>query len=239
MVIIMKHKLRGSRSFLLALFGLLLSPGLTPSANAVTIIKVPLSESGFDLAFDGSTLATLSDGNDASTGDQDTNVVFSAVLNFMADVTDSSASFSLGGITADGLPVETSGVVVQTTSNGTFSLWDGSNTLLISGSLASGAITGSTTSSTGSYFNTTFATFTGGTLAALLDPNSSALSLALSAIVSNGQAGLRFNEDGTLAAFSADGSGLIEGSAAVPEPMSLMLLLAGLTGGAAARKRRA
>lgn len=234
----MKNKLFGARAWVLVFLAFLLGPILSAPASAETIIKFPLADGGFDMTFDGAVLSTVNDGNAASVGDQNTNVVFSGMLNFIPEINNASASFTLANVLAFGLANVVGPVVVQQTTGGNFSLWDSSNNLLISGALNSGVITGTMTDTTGSFFNTTFASFTGGSLASLLDPNTAGLSLALASIMSQGGLpGLRVTQNGTLAPFTADGSGLLEGAAAVPEPMTLSLLMLAM-GGAAVVKRR-
>lgn len=236
----MKNRLKKQCSTLAA--GILFLLGMTSAATADTIVKLPLDETGFDVEFDGTTFSTFDDGDATTTGDQNTRVLFEGFLGLLPDIDTPVASFSLNGVLASGSPSITGPVIVQTTTGGTFDLYDGSNVLLLSGSLSDGAITGSSTDTTGSFFTTTFSIFTGGTLAALLDPNSAGLSFAMTSIVSEGGLpGLQV-VNGALLPFVGDSSGLIEGSRnanAIPEPMSAALLLTGLVGAAAKKRRRA
>ena len=211
-----------------------------PATATETIIKVPLSDSGFDVAYDGQTFGTLSDGNGTTLGQQDTRVIFTGILEGFSDISDPTASFSLSDVLLSASGSQIGPVIVNETTGGNFSLWDPSNNLLLSGTLGEGAISGSTTQSTGSFFTTLFSSFTGGSLAALLDPNSAALSLALSGIFTDGSPGLRL-ADGVLSPFSADGTLAITGSpgSAVPEPVTGILLLGGLMIGALVRKKAA
>ena len=234
----MKNMLSGARAWVLGFLAFLFA--LSAPATADTILKFPLSDGGFDMTFDGTVLSTVNDGNATTLGDQNTNVVFSGVLNFIPEINTANASFTLANVLAFGLANVIGPVVAQQTTGGNFSLWDASNNLLISGSLNTGVITGTMTDTTGSFFNTTFASFTGGSLASLLDPASAGLSLALASIMSQGALpGLRVGPNGELTPFTADGSGLLEGAAAVPEPMTLSLLLVAMGGAAAVRRRDA
>ncbi len=213
----------------------LLAAPATVSATE-TIVKASLAEGGADVTFDGAVFSTISDGDLGTIGDQNTRVNFLGALDLTNDIDDPFASFTLEGVTVSGAPSQVGSVVVQPTNGGTFSLWDQGNTLLLSGSLSDGAITGSSTAETGSFFNVVFMSFTGGSLSPLLDPDSAGISFALSSIFGNGVLGLQI-VNGALAPFNADGLVAIDGSpAAIPEPMSAMLLAIG--GGAAALVRR-
>ncbi len=209
-----------------------------PATATETIIKVPLSDGGFDVAYDGITFGTLSDGDGLTIGEQNTRVVFTGILEGFSDISDANASFSLSDVSVSAGGSQIGPVIVNETTGGSFNLWDPSNNLLLSGTLGDGAITGSSTQSTGSFFTTAFSAFTGGSLAALLDPNSAALSMALSGIFTDGSPGLRL-ADGILSPFSADGTLAITATpgSEVPEPMTGVLLLGGLMMGALIRKR--
>lgn len=219
-----------TRVFQLACAGLLVATSaLAPAAASATetIVKASLFDGGVDVAFDGVNFGTISDGVAGTIGDQNTRVDFLGALNAVLDINDPVASFSLDGVALDGLASLVGPVVVQATSGGVLSLWDSSNTLLLSAALGNGAITGSVTAETGSFFNVSLMTFTGGSLAPLLDPNSAGISFALSGIFGNGGLGLQV-VNGVLMPFQADGLVALDGSpAAVPEPMSALLLLAG------------
>ncbi len=211
------------------------------SATATeTVIKVPLGDGGFDVAFDGSSFGTVSDGDLSTSGEQNTRVIFTGILDGVADIDDPNASFTLADIVLSGPGIMAGPVVVQETAGGSFSLWSTSNQLLLSGLLGTGALTGSTAQSTGSYFTTSFSSFSGGSLAALLDPNSAALSLALAGIFTDGSPGLRL-VGGVLQPFTADGLIAIEGSPSneVPEPMTGILVLSGIALAAMARRKKA
>lgn len=220
----------GGRMFLCSMWGIVVAAFVAETAVADTIAKFPLGEPGFDVAFDGTTFGTIDDGNASTVGDQDTGILFTGFLSFLSEVPNSVGSFSLDGVTAVGLPGVIAGVIVQDTGGGTFSLWDGSNTLLLSGTLTDGSLNGTGTATTGSFFNTTLAEFTGGSLASLLDPTSAGLSIALSSITSASGPGLVIGADGRLEPFQADAAGLMEGasSAPIPEPVTGALLLSSL-----------
>jgi hypothetical protein len=211
------------------------------SATATeTVVKVPLGDGGFDVAYDGNSFGTVSDSDLSTSGEQNTRVIFTGALDSVADIDDPNASFTLADILLSGAGTMAGSVVVQETTGGNFSLWNSSNQLLLSGSLGNGAITGSENQSTGSYFTTSFSSFTGGSLAALLDPNSAALSLALAGIFTDGSPGLRLVE-GVLLPFTADGLVAIEGgpNKDVPEPMTGILVLSGIAVAALARRKKA
>jgi len=208
-----------------------------PAAFAERIIKVPLGEAGPDIIFDGTTFRTADDGNALTSGDQNTRVIFSGFDVSIADILTPDASFTLSGVTSAGNADTIGPVISQTTTGGSFSLFAPDNSLLLSGTLTDGAIVGSQApASTGSFFNTTLGTFTGGSLLSYFSAQTLDLSFALNAIVSGQTPGLAVDSGGKLAAFSADASGLIQG-AAVPEPVSVLLLLSGLGGIGYMKKR--
>jgi len=213
-----------------------LALAIVPQAFGDAIIKIPLSETtSYDVEFDGLTFSTVDDGNAATLGEQDSRVDFVGFLSYLSDiVTAPLGSFTISGVQANGTP--TNGLVtVQETIGGTFSLYDEVNTLLLSGSLAQGAITGSA-STTGSFFNTTIATYTGGSLLAYVAPTPAGISFALAGILSEGDiVGLVINED-ALSPFVADASGVLTGTE-VPEPLTAALLLSGVVGAFGVKKK--
>jgi len=208
-----------------------------PIAQADSIIKIPLSETASpDVQFDGNNFSTVNDGDAATTGDQDTKVDFVGFLSFLNDINTATASFSLSNVKADGAPTD-AGVVVQPTTGGNFSLYDQFNTLLLSGTLTAGALVGGN-SDTGTFFNTTVATYTSGSLLAYITPMPASISFALAGILSGvDTAGLAISNN-TLTPFVADASALLTGnSTGVPEPLSLSLLFSGIVGLGISRKR--
>lgn len=231
---------------LLALTGVALATATGASATP-GIIKVPLNESsGSDVYFDGSFFGTIADANGASMGDQDTIVDFIGPLSgVIPDLFGPIGSFSLDSVAVVGPAQSIGGVIVQGTQGGVFSLYDPANSLLLSGVLSDGALTGSAATTSGSFFNTSIASFTGGSLMPLLVPSSAGLSISLAGISSiyNGvaQSGLRLfstNNGSILQPFTADASGVIEGQP-IPEPLTLGLLIPGLLAGARLRRKQA
>ncbi len=210
---------------------LLVAPAV---ANAITIVEVHLGGVAQpDIEYVGGVLSTVNDGNGATLGDQDTDALFEALLDSVADIV-SGASFSLDGVTASGAPSVVGPLISQHTTGGTFSLWDASNTLLLTGTLGQGDIVGSDTSSVGSFFTSEVGSLTGGSLLGLLPANIPVLiGFSLGSITSADGNGLDVKQ-GVLGNFTSNGTGLVD---VVPEPASMLLLGGGLLGGAFVRRR--
>ncbi len=211
------------------------------SAQALTIIQVSLGGTGNgfqEIEYVGSSLSTINDGNGATFGEQDTNVVFDNYLSGVADIT-SGASFTLSGISASGAPSVAGPIISQNTVGGTFSLYNSSNTLLLSGSLGNGFLAGSDTGPVGSMFTTTVGSFTAGSLLPLIPAlNSFYLSLALSNMQTAGAPGLDV-AFGIIQNFSGNGQISIDAElAATPEPFTLGLLFTGTLAGALVSRRK-
>lgn len=214
--------------------------------NASPMINFDMTPStGADVEFNGTSFGTINDGIASSMGEQNTNMNFIGFL--AASITDTltGASLTFQGVDALGAPVLSSGgsLVAQNTQGGHFSFWDENNDLLLEGQLGAGVIVGAQGSTTGSFFNTEIGTFLGGSLLQYVSAQPAGLSLALGSIFSNGQNGLSllFDDLGNplnLSAFTADAAGVIDGVAAVPEPMTAALLVSGLLVGAGARRRK-
>jgi hypothetical protein len=213
---------------------------------AGTIIKLSLGgDSVSDIEFSGGLAGVLNTEDDldsSTTGDQNTAVEFLDFLDSVAaDIITPTASFTLDGLTATGPATVISGsVVLQTFAGGTLSLYDddAANTPLLTGMLATSALTGPIgPPATGALFTTTFALVTGGTLAPYIDPTSLSLSMSLSDV--NGGAGFVVFPPpavpppplsaAELGPFTADASLNIAGEfSGIPEPASIALSLVGL-----------
>lgn len=223
-------------------------------AFAVTVLPEPILkfslgevDGNADVALTGGIFHTQLDSDGATVGDQDTSINFVGLLDFIPDVTLPTASFTLAGVAVSGPALYLGGAIAQHTTGGTFNVYASDNSLLLSGVLDTGVINGSVGSSTGSFFNTTSATFTGGSLLAYVAPTPAGLSIAMSAVKNVlGQAGMAVNDtcandpaSCTLLDFDAAANGSIDGiPACVPEPASVALLMTASVLGAFARRRR-
>lgn len=211
------------------------------TAKALTIIQVSLGGQGNgfqEIQYVGSALSTINDGDGATIGDQDTNVIFDNLLSSVADIA-SGASFTLSGISANGAPSVAGPVISQDTVGGTFSLFDNANTLLLSGNLSDGVLVGSDNGSVASTFSTTFGNFNGGTLLPLIpNLNTLFLALTLSNVQTAGASGLDV-AFGIIQNFSGNGQISIDAElAATPEPFTLGLLFTGTLMGAFISRRK-
>lgn len=211
---------------------------VSSAVSADTIIKFGLGGVSPDVKYEAGVLSTIGDGNAATVGDQDTDVEFVGFLDgVFADII-AGASLSLSGVTANGAATVLGSLVLQQTVGGSFSVYSPTNNLLLSGLLTDGVISGSTGSTAGSFFNTTVATFTGGSLLAYVATSPAGFSISFTDIASSGVAGLAVNGR-TLGNFTADATGQIEAATAVPEPASMALLVSGVLGGIARRRKSA
>jgi hypothetical protein len=214
------------------------------AAYGDTVLKLSLASTGADLAMDaGGVLGTVSDGNAATTGDQNTAIDFTGFLNPLFVDVAADASFSLAGLQRTGsASVLGPSVIVQDFFGGTFSLYGMApgNTLLLSGNLQESTLTGVIGGSgTGSIFTTRVGTFTSGSLLPYLVSNSLNVSIPLTNV--NGGSG--FAVSGfpfTLQPFNTDASVNISAdSSGIPEPASVALVLLGAAGFGFVRRRRA
>ena len=203
-------------------------------ASANTIIKIDFGDSVPDIEYGGGILSSINDGNAGTAGDQNTNVLFEGVLGGVADIVGEAASFTVDNVTAAGAASVVAGLAIQSTTGGTFELYDNANALLLSATITTGSISGPVGgSATGSFVTLSFGTFTGGTLLPLIgDLTSAAIAISLTDV--NGGAGLSVTGV-TLDDFSADATANIS---AVPEPATMGLLFSGLLGGAVLRRRK-
>jgi hypothetical protein len=208
---------------------------LCSAAAADPIFKFDLGSAGPDVQYSGGVFGTVDDGIGGTTGDQNTEVQYEGILDFLPDII-SGASFSLDNVAANGLAMVVANVVVQNTTGGNFSLYAPDNSLLLSGVLDAGVITGSLTSTTGSFFNINSVTYTGGSLLAYIAPTPGGISLALSSVVNDlGLPGMAVdnNCEGPcqLRDFTASANGLADATGnPIPEPSTMALMLFGSVG---------
>jgi hypothetical protein len=212
--------------------------------DAGTIIKLSLGgDPAPDIEFTGGVGGFLSTADDSipSAGDQNTAIEYVDFLEAVAtDIDTSTASFTLKDLEATEPATILAGTVVfQNFVGGTLELYDPGTVLLLSGTLATSALSGTLgPPGTGGLFTTNFATVTDGTLAPYIDVDSMTLSVALADI--NGGAGLSVVflpppvppvpniEFGVLNAFTADASlNIAANFSGIPEPASLALSLLG------------
>ena len=214
---------------------------LAAESYAGTIIKLSLgSDDPADIELVASTLSTIDDAAiPVTTGEQNTAIDYSDFLSGHVDIPLSLASFTLDGLVKSGnAQVFMNVLVIQNFTGGSMSLYDDSNNLLLSGTLANSTLTGPLGQpATGGLFTTSFGTVTIGSLQPLLLPNSVSLSMTLTDI--NDGVGLSVSlipggasPTYSLNPFSADATIAIVADPAVPEPATLGLLLIGtaLTG---------
>ena len=206
-------------------------------AQADTILKFGLSETGPDIVYSGGEFGTANDGDASTVGEQTTGLNFVGFLAGVFPDIMTGASATLEGVDAVGDAAEINGVILEQTNGGTFSLWDQNNVLLLQAELGEGSINGSTNQSTGSFFNTEVVNFTGGSLLQYVLATPGGLSFALAGITTNGANGLDVN-NGALANFTANASGLVTGQP-IPEPSSVALLLSSLVGLGIRRRKAA
>ncbi|HMO18362.1 MAG TPA: PEP-CTERM sorting domain-containing protein [Oligoflexia bacterium] len=221
----------------LVVMGLVVSAS---TASADTIIKFDLGSTGPDVQYVGGVFSTIADPNGLP-GQQTTGVNFTGFLEGVLANIITGASFTIDSVMASGPASLVGPVIVQGTTGGTFSLWDDSNTLLLTGTLGTGAITGATGVDTGSVFSTEVFSFTGGSLLSLVNGTPAGISFALTNILSGGLSGMYTGLDTSgqslfLLDFTADSSGQITGSP-IPEPSTMLLIGSALVGGLVRRRK--
>ena len=213
---------------------------------AGTIIKLNLGAVGPDVSMDGSgVLSTVNDTPPGPLGDQFTAIEYTGFLNPIPDISSATASFSLVGLTAVGPAQQFGTLAIQNFINGTFSLYDPGNNLLLTGPLASSALTGVVgPPGTGALFTTTLGTVTGGSLLPFILPGSVSLSMNLTNV--EGGNGFFVNPPGgpgVLLPFLADASLNISADPTgvgpgIPEPTTAVLVLLGGAAMAVCGRRR-
>lgn len=204
---------------------------LTFNASQAALIKLDLAKTsapdfGPDIAYAGSVLATPSDGNGLTTGDQDTAIVFG---DFLSALPTTTGSYSLHNLAANGpattvfIPGPNITAVSQSLIGGTFQIYDSANVKLLDVSLASSnsVLSGTTgpSSTTANVISITNGTVVGGTLASLITSNSISFSIALTNV-----SGMAVDPNNVLAPFTASATKEIGGSP-VPEPSAAILLV--------------
>jgi hypothetical protein len=216
----------------------------SPAANGETVLKLSLASTNADLAMNAAgVLGTVSDGDAATLGDQNTAVDFTGFLDGgHIDITGNFASFSIAGLQRTGAPnILGATVVVQDFFGGTFNLYSPSNGLLLSGNLQDSTLTGVIgNTGTGSIFTTRVGTFTAGSLLNELDPVSLNVSMALTN-VNGGNGFVVSGNPFTLQPFDTDASVNISADKnPIPEPTSIAIALlgAGAGFGLIGRRRR-
>lgn len=226
----------------------------SPVVSGETIVKLNFGSTGPDVQLIDGVFSTIDDG-DSAPGDQITTVDFDGFVEAggHTDITiPNQGSFSLFGVDLVGTPDVSSGVftsVTQVTTGGSFELYDGVGNILLTGTLTDGLLHGSSgAAATGSFFAANLGTFTGPNTAGLdglfsmLDPDSAALSISLTDVVSlpGGDPGLLVDNGGLLN-FSSDATGNISAEAklgpVLPEPSASLMAIFGVLGLLGMRKK--
>lgn len=215
--------------------GCALALGAASVARAESFLELEPESTGPHAAYSAaSTFATTSDGVAGTTGNQD---VSGDYLNFLDSIASfSGGSFTVSGLTASGPPTVFSTFVSQNLTGGSFSLYNSSNTLLLSGTLGTSLLSG--LSGPGGVASVTSgATVTGGTLQPLIAPGSLSISISITDI--NDGAGFTLSSGNTIIdPFSGDMMVTFAGNEAVPEPSTAALLIAGVMGSMIVRRKR-
>lgn len=215
--------------FIAAVF---LAMATVSSAGAETILKLGFGTDSLpDIELSGGVISTHDDGAGATVGEQNTEVTFLGALSGSTIVEGDRASFTVDNITLSGEATVVGNTVLQSTTGGTFALYDPSNNLLLAGTLGNGTLSGPINSAaTGGFLTTEFGTFTDGLLLSTLNTAGiaqSSFAIALTSVNDGNGLGIDTSTN-QLASFTADASANIGGH--VPEPASwLGALLATLT----------
>jgi len=206
-----------------AVIGIFASTG-----EAGTILKLNPGTVASNIEFNSGVLSTVDDGNAGTAGEQNTAVDFQGFLSGISDIPPLNASVTLNGISRVGsATVFPFGLMMQNFSGGTVSIYDASNTLLLSGSLNASTLAGAVgPPGTDALFTTTFNHVSGGTLASQIGPETVALKMNITDI--NGGAGFSVTTDGSiLNPFTAETLLTITGEQPIPEPAAALLLAVG------------
>jgi hypothetical protein len=210
-------------------------------SSAATILKLNLGGTGPDVSMDaGGVFSTTSDGNAATTGDQDTAVEFTDFLDgSFVDIPTSIASFSISGVGSVGAPSVGGGTVNQNFFGGSIKLYGPApmNELLLDANLQDSAVFGTLgMPGIGGFFTVTLGTATAGTILPYITPGSIGLSMPLTDI--NGGTGLLVMGN-VLQPFTSDASANITADP-VPEPATglLALIAASMSAAVSLRRRR-
>ncbi|HEX2475399.1 MAG TPA: hypothetical protein VHK01_11665 [Lacipirellulaceae bacterium] len=196
----------------------------TSTGQAGTILKLNPGTVASNIEFNTGVLSTVDDGNAGTTGEQNTAVDFQGFLGAIPDIPPLNASVTLNGISRVGsATVFPFGLMMQNFSGGTVSIYDASNTLLLSGSLNASTLAGAVgPPGTDVLFTTTFNLITGGTLAPQIGPGSVALKMNITEV--NGGAGFTVATEGSvLNPFTAEALLTLTGEQPVPEPATALL----------------
>ena len=223
---------------------------LTIHVSQAAIVKLDLAKTpgpdlGPDIVYTGAVLATPNDGNNFTTGRQDTSLVFGDIL---FNVPPTTGSYTLDGLQTNGqatTAVTPGGTLVfQPMKNGNFQVYDSANNKLLDVDLTNSntLLTGTLNSPTGGLITVTNATVTGGVYAQFLVANSISFSIALSNIFSDNATGaLVLGGGNILHEFTASATkeiGAAPNPLGAPEPSSAILLALGCLCGAIIRRRR-
>ncbi len=194
----------------------------TDAARAATMI-IDLNDGGaaaIGIQYNGTVLSTA--------GPQNTPAEFLDFLDWYPDILAPTASFTLDGVTRSGPAAVFNGsLIVQQFAGGTFSLFDPTHALLLSGNLSNSGLTGTAGLADGGLFTTSFSMPIDGALAPYINPGTLVLQMHLSNI--NGGAGLDVGptappNGGELSPFTANVTANINGEQ-IPEPTTATALL--------------
>jgi hypothetical protein len=241
--------MRNLRAFFLPLVACAIVTIATSILQGATILKLNLGgtgDAGGDVALNTNQFSTGSDTDFTTAGEENTDVEFTGFLDSLfPDITTGRSSFSISmGMLANSAPVISGDIVFESFSgNGaTFSLYDPANTLLLTGTMGNATLVGTLGQpGTGAFFTTTLQSATGGTLAPLLAPGSVSLSIEMTNVNSGPQTGMRIVSSVpngvAISSFTANATVNISADP-VPEPASVLLLLAGMVGFLSSLRRR-